>query len=424
MKEMLDKISALSGVAIKLVIATGALIIFSYCFFHIHYFPAGLSIGDSLVFIFAAIGFGIFYFFWISLGLCGAYCLAYPFFEKMSKADRTRYVTILPGLIFISFLWVFWYLTRDLMAAAAPLIGGVIILVGMYFWHPKKDEADEKKTQELKVSRNALFAIGILLPLVFAASTIMLLINASMINIGLAKKNVSLVLSKENYAALSDVASEFDVPLFGCEGKATDSANIIHNVNLLWHGIGDKTLVEIPLSKRLGNESFVRMELDAKGVQVIELMSKNNVKNNTFKSCLSLKGDTIFDTYTSEPNKAGAEQLNQISKKISSYIKTSELKVNSIKITGYTDQSTVHKSGDSNISLSQRRAESVYRALSVLLNGVSKENIQVLGLGSLNQKSKCSNDLKATELTECRSVDRRVEIELVFSTIGANRSKK
>lgn len=45
---------------IKYAPLLGVLLIFKYCFIDINYIPKGLSISDSLVYIFVSVGFGIF----------------------------------------------------------------------------------------------------------------------------------------------------------------------------------------------------------------------------------------------------------------------------------------------------------------------------------------------------------------------------
>ena len=59
---ILDKIikyKSLLGMLSGFFIASGAILVFIYCFFYINYIPSELSIGDSLSYIFISLGFGL-----------------------------------------------------------------------------------------------------------------------------------------------------------------------------------------------------------------------------------------------------------------------------------------------------------------------------------------------------------------------------
>jgi outer membrane protein OmpA-like peptidoglycan-associated protein len=243
-------------------------------------------------------------------------------------------------------------------------------------------------------------------------------VNASFQNLGFRKNNVSLILSKENYNHIKDIAKDLNTPLFTCSPDANQDSVIIHKVNVLWHGIGERSLVEIVVPTYDGKSAEVRVELESKGINIFETKNSSDQAHETIKSCSSLKTDSLFDTYSAIPNQVGIERIDEFKNKIGQYLEKGKLKVDVVTITGYADQAPVLKKGDSNFALSKRRAEAVAERLVSLygeLRTKHKEAIHIFGNGSIMPKSNCSDHLSARELEECRAIDRRVEIEFVFS---------
>jgi hypothetical protein len=62
--------------------------------------------------------------------------------------------------------------------------------------------------------------------------------------IGVQQKNVSLVLSEDNQKIVSDVAKELNLSVYGCT-KDGNQTNIVHHFNVLWHGLGERSLVQL-----------------------------------------------------------------------------------------------------------------------------------------------------------------------------------
>ena len=74
LKEKLEIYNLLIGLAAKVAIAIGAVILLGYCL-TIDYFPRELSIGDGLLFTFVAAGFGLIYFIFIACLTCLGICI-------------------------------------------------------------------------------------------------------------------------------------------------------------------------------------------------------------------------------------------------------------------------------------------------------------------------------------------------------------
>lgn len=97
--EILELASKLFKVASQIVVGVGALLVFFYCG-RIRYFPTGISLGDSIFFIWASIAFGIIYSIWVyvlySIGTLLIYiitklasCLRFAVYSLSSKASKS-----------------------------------------------------------------------------------------------------------------------------------------------------------------------------------------------------------------------------------------------------------------------------------------------------------------------------------------------
>ncbi|WCM93979.1 hypothetical protein M5C99_04390 [Acidovorax sp. NCPPB 2350] len=140
--------------AIPLIAAGyGVLATFLYCFVVIKFFPSGLSVGDNLLFVFVALGFGLLTFLLLVLG-CAAFVPLMTLMDaaKKNPATETRqvhlgfWIVALP-LIKISSILALWTLYDELPspsnAAAGLLINGhaatAAVLGGFIAWRAWKN---------------------------------------------------------------------------------------------------------------------------------------------------------------------------------------------------------------------------------------------------------------------------------------------
>lgn len=414
MKELLDSLNDNGSLLVKLVIGIGVAVVFSYCAFSINFFPVGLTLGDSLVFLFIALGFGVFYLLWLALGYFILYSIAYPFTEKLGKNDSARFLTFFLGGIFLFMLSWFSYSIHDWGYVIAPLVSGAILLITTFFWNPAPAGSSVQDIQERKKTRVVIILLAVFIVPLIGMKAVSRIVDSSFGLFGINQKNVSLVLSEKNHAIVSGVASGLEVPLFGCE-LVKGSTRIIDNVNVLWHGIGDIILIDLLRPDENGFKSVARLELESEGTSVLKPLDSHA----SFNACINLESDTLFDSYESIPSVEGKKQLDALINKINIYLKSSKLEITSASITGYTDRRPVSKDGDTNYDLSRRRAKSVFDTLSPLFNENVKKLVNVSGKGMSNPKSKCDKIQYALELNECLAVDRRVEVNFKFRGIGS-----
>ncbi|MGL6368913.1 hypothetical protein ACSZNB_04095 [Aeromonas hydrophila] len=408
MKELFDSLNSYGSLLVKLVITIGVVVVFSYCAFSINFFPKGLTLGDSLVFIFIALGFGIFYLFWLALGYFCLYGFAYPFFNELGRKDSraSKILMFLVGVIFIAILSLFYFSTNDYRSVLAPLASGSILLVTTFFWNSSPKGLTDHDIQKREKARVGIIILAFFIAPLIGTTAVSKIVDSSFRVFGINQNNVSLVLSEKNYEIVSGVARGLEVPLLGCE-LVKGTTRVIHNTSVLWHGIGDKSLIVLLKPDDDGFKSVARLELESQGTNVLKVLDNSA----SFNACINFESDTLFKSYESTPSPEGLARLDAFTQKIQGYLKSSKLEIVSASITGYTDRKPVLKNNDTNYDLSLRRANSVFNSLSSLFNEHVKKLVKVTGKGSLNPRSKCTESLQSKELQECLSVDRRVEIK-------------
>jgi OOP family OmpA-OmpF porin len=417
LKELLSSLNSYGSLLVKLVITIGIVVVFSYCAFSINFFPKGLTLGDSLVFIFIALGFGIFYIFWLALGYLTLYGLFYPFTLKLGKNDDlgSKVLMFIVGLIFFGFLLLFYFSTNDFRSVIAPLASGLIILIATFFWNTQPEGLNPEELEKRERARVGIILIAFFIAPLIGMTAVSQIIDSSFRVFGINQKNVSLVLSESNYKIVNGTAKGLDIPIFGCELEK-ETTRIVHNVNMLWHGIGDKSLIVLLSPDNNKFKPVARLELESAGTNVLKVLDNNA----SFNACINLESDTLFESYSSEPSPLGKINLDMFIDKIKAYLKGSNLEITSASITGYTDRIPVANDSDTNYALSLRRANSVFTMLKPLFNKSVSKKVNVSGKGALNPKSMCSQHQDSLELTECLSVDRRVELVFQFKRIKTN----
>lgn len=133
-KEQLESYSIMGALFAKLIATIGILTLFAYCAFHAQFFPTGLSVGDTLLFLFVALGFGIFYGLWLLLGTTTVYLFMYPFSENLHGGEgRSRFISLLIAPFIAAFLVFVSYLSGEIISILGALLSGFAIVFVVYF---------------------------------------------------------------------------------------------------------------------------------------------------------------------------------------------------------------------------------------------------------------------------------------------------
>lgn len=445
MSELLDLINKHMSLASKLVIGWGVVITWGYCAFLINFFPTGLNLADGLVFVFIALGFGLVYFLWLLMGFMICY-FGHLIFEEPLSSDRKkaawqRLEKAMYAIVCLTFLALLGYLAFRLESPesfVAPCASGFILYITAFKWRtsdsrqsmtpaamPASNEAGDSTLQSAPASdpqsslsssadrpasaerarwRIVIAATAIFLVPTMAIPALGKIIRGSFSFIGIQQGNVSLALNEENRAVVDSIAKELDLSIYGC--MTTDNKSYIaHHFNVLWHGLGERSLVQLLAYEDEKWKPRVTIELERTGMKVLRAENKDTA----FTTCRTLQADALFDHYEDQLNKYGKQQLSHFADEMLK-LQGKHLAIDAATITGYTDRMPVLRSGDSNIELSARRAESVYVALQDQLP--ADLQVKRIGQGSLSPRSSCPAEMSRAALKECLAVDRRVEVQL------------
>ncbi|MBK5519265.1 OmpA family protein, partial [Pseudomonas sp. TH10] len=212
----------------------------------------------------------------------------------------------------------------------------------------------------------------------------------------------SVSLDAANQKIIKGVVDEFDLRLHSC-GNSKTPEQIVHHVNVLWHGLGERTLIELPFLTDSSSGSPYQVELNRSGVNLV----RRPGNEAGIALCFSLGNDLLFDTYASTLTDEGTAALTAFATQVKTYLKDSKRLIIAISVTGHSDRNPVRAANDSNQKLSLRRAKSVAE----LLKTLSPElQLNIKAAGSHVPVSSCARDLPKAELSECLAMDRRVEI--------------
>ncbi|PMH17120.1 OmpA family protein [Vibrio splendidus] len=422
-KERLERYSLMGSMTVKLTVALGVIALFAYCAFQANFFPTGLSIGDTLLFLFVALGFGIFYLFWLGMGIVACYFTAYPFKKNMYGNDgKARYLNLLLVPIFLILLFIISSVSGDPVSMIAPIFSGAVIVIVTYFWKEPLPESPTNTSVNNSKQVKALFVfIAVFFIPLIGGSAINLFVGSTVRILGLSVNHASLVVNDESLKTLRSVAAEHKIPVMGCQVEGTD-LTILHNFKVWWHGMGDRSLVELLKPTTEGLKGIAKVELKKDDINVVSYTAG---KNQFFDTCFSFKSDALFDFSSSEPNALGVRRINKLEQNVRNYLDTGFFAIESVEITGHTDNIPVISGDDSNIQLSERRAKAVKELLNPLFNEVAKENIDTYGVGSLSPIKSCSNSLTNKQLKECLAPNRRVEVKFrLIQVQEANKTSK
>lgn len=407
--ERLERYAMLGSMLVKLTVALGVITLFAYCAFQANFFPTGLTIGDTLLFLFVALGFGIFYLFWLGMGIVACFFAVYPFKKNMyGDEGKIRFLKLLLVPIFSSFLFMISSISGDPISMIAPLTSGLVILIVIYFWKEPTPKISSSKSENNSKQEKVLVVLMALffVPLI-GGSAISLFVGSTVRILGLSVNHASLIVNDESLKTLRSIAAEHKIPVMGCQVEGTD-LTILHNFKVWWHGMGDRSLVELLKPTDSGFEGIARVELKKDDVNVVSYTSN---ENQFFDTCFSFKSDALFDFSSSEPNALGVRRIRKLEQNVRNYLNTGFFAIDSVEITGHTDSIPVMAGDDSNIKLSERRAVVVKELLAPLFVNVAEENIDTYGVGSLLPTKSCATNLSTEQLKECLAPNRRVEIK-------------
>ncbi|EIT71416.1 hypothetical protein WQQ_15530 [Hydrocarboniphaga effusa AP103] len=223
--------------------------------------------------------------------------------------------------------------------------------------------------------------------------------------------SASLLVDEDNFRIIESVASQMGLPIQGC-GVSDSNAYFVHGVRVWWHGLGERSFIELVDLGRQKDGKIVeipgaRLELARAGTKVISWSKAHQ----QIQTCRNIKTDLLFDRNKAEISTSGRSEVDRQRRDIEQQIEKFGWRIESAEVVGYADRQLVRTEGG-NRKLSHARAQAVRDALAPLFQGVSGDKIAVEGMGALESRTHCGMTLAGEALNECLAPDRRVEIRL------------
>lgn len=284
----------------KFGIFCGLLITFSYISL-LQFLPQGLTVSDTLIFVFAFLGFSIF----LTLGIftfAGNLLWIFGILDAIqakrierwerrgSPADsdpkglrlkiifRSRALLILSFILFsymiFSLLDIHQNISNKLSSEFDEILGIVFgfsiagFFIILFFGHEKQTSNSTFISSNVWIEKLFLFLIVIALFLIFGNPKLTL--KGSMMITGLYQKNVPVELTQGNYKRLKSIAINMNVNIASCLLHGSENY-IVSGVDVMWHGIGNRALLQINNleEKNSASKGVVSVEMDDAGVWIV-----------------------------------------------------------------------------------------------------------------------------------------------------------
>ncbi len=393
--QLLWSIEKILEKAVKFALFVGVVVIFFYLSFSIRYFPAGLSLADSLFFLLAGLLFGLGYMvltilgfalalfgrsFWNKFGWVWTSAILYYFVCFVIVTLYCFDMTWRPNVINVCFQLLFF------------VVGGTGLLYLV-------EESSGKKRKP-----NMIFALMLLFVPLFSSNIISnaIIERIAMGSIGIRTMDTSVKLNDENYNILASAVGGQHAAALACDASLGTSGKLVHGINVLWHGVGERTLVEIPdtATSQRGN---LNVELKRDGVFVL----KNYA--GARESCIDLSGELLFKSGSAEIDPANDDELNRVI----GIIKQAQPAIAEILVTGHSDPIAYGRNSAKNDALAMQRALAVAARIAEQ-SCASEGKIKVESKGAREPKTLCKDWPVKKTLAECLVINRRVEIRLKF----------
>lgn len=263
--------------------------------------------------------------------------------------------------------------------------------------------ATEKQSQRWPAAFG-LFGVALIFPLVVPTAG-SLFFEAPFKGFGLRQQAITISLSPSNWERYRALQPEYSEYLKRC-GGSKESWTAIHDVDILWHGIGQRSLVKLPIpptSTAPSTKQYMRLEFESSGL----ITSKSPVDMVCFEV-----PDIAFSTQSNVLSESGQTHLFDALRP--SFADTSLLE--RVEVIGYADRRPTKGGND---ALSTARAENVKLKLQQQFN-VDPVKVFARGKGVHQPKAMCGEKLSPLETDECLAPNRRVEIRVILQNKKAS----
>lgn len=410
--DLINDLKALADGGYKFILLAGILPTVAYLIASIKFFPAGVTLGDGFFFLMVGFAFGLTYMLLLIMGVGVALMLEPLFFGPAGIRKWIARIVVGAGLTAI-LVFLFFRDTAGGTLSGIGVIGfcgsGILVVIlkrglmeppvaappGSPRPTPKPGAvSDEAKKWILVI----LWSTALLAP-VLAAAPFLRRMNEDVVmtNVGLRSKNVTLKLSEENYNILTSAAGGQYLAALGCSTSSGAPERVVHGVNLLWHGIGERSLVEIPAGE--GRPLVVELKRD--GVFFFRNFS------GVVTRCLEMSGDIFFKSGSPQLAEDDSGDLEEMMKVIHKH----GASIEEIQVVGHADAFGYKGGAKSNNELALARATTIRDQI---VERACFKNVKAGGHGAREPKTLCKDWPVKDTLSECLAVNRRVEVRMKF----------
>ena len=452
--------------------AYGVLVVFIYCFIDLKFFPSGLSTGDVLFFLFAALGLGLLSLACTALGM-SAFLLA-SFFEscmpktgvpthrKLLRTLLWFFSPVAPVLVAAAVMWNPWsgicaeialvafFVAMcgmgvavapahgrstgwsDALAHAvaylviAPLVSYVLLLLGQpglltlgIFWLAGMVGAlglelldAELMTIPLDPAARKQHATKLMVAKIFFAGSLLP---------ALVIPDLRLLVFTGLGVRTADTAVSLDKANLALLRSAADTAGIplsvcrgeddqatVAPIDVLWHASGTRSLVHF------GGKQGIDAELTTAGLKLVR---------GKVERCVEIKESLLFNSGTADLI-AGTEAVQAaLGKELAPLLKeiSQNWQIKSVKVVGHADPMPLPLNG--NDALAKKRAVIVKNLLAdnaeFSKSTSHASEIEPVSDASRHPIKQCDTKESAAYQRSCNEVNRRVEIRFRLERIPA-----
>jgi outer membrane protein OmpA-like peptidoglycan-associated protein len=396
-------LSAALGLAFKLAAGLGFVAIFAYLFFVAHFFPIGLSVGDSVLFVFAFLAVGFQHLVLVGLGLftcLAAWVLIAKAIGKQTVLSGTRFewiALVVSGAFSAISIALLYGASRSELGTLALIVSGVLLVIVL-----EQSVRAARSSGWATVNWPAAAVLSVVAFTVpWLGGLFAIEMRMALKNLGLAHDLVSVRLSETNARIVQAAADHFGVPVFACRTQDSSGA-VIDNVIVLWHGIGERS--QLVFAVQSGGWPL-HIDVERQGLTVMR------GPRQAVSACLELEADLLFDSGSDRLSSAGALALH----KAFESLRHAKARFAAAHVVGHTDPMQPLDKRESNAALSLRRADVVRAWLEQYRVGKAEFQGLVVtteGRAYREPRVKCGAELIAAAQVDCHAPNRRVEIKL------------
>lgn len=228
--------------------------------------------------------------------------------------------------------------------------------------------------------------------------------------LGIYRGQSDVVVSNGAAQQLWQLSSDHELNVQGCQ--LDDGSLLVSRAQVLWHGVGSRSLLRFPTQDKGSSLTDHRIELEATDVRLLSTLPQQ---------CAQLPAEIHFASKSDKP--LDQRELEDLKEDFRQAIKRAPTgwSLTALELRGHADPMPLGKQGNLELGLSRARAVGAelikeFDLAEQIHRGQIKLDIQ--SSASLNgRSSSCPAKIDHASLEECHAKSRRVEVRLVFEKL-------